>query len=156
MQRNAKAGRKLTATLMAAAMLMLSNSAYSADTNNQKTAASEDTVNVLVFWGSWCGSCNSVMKSIEALRKTHAGKNVKFTAVSLSDEENPQAYMQKNQFGFDVQTNGSELMTAYDIPGVPWVVVTDKNGKVLANPSKNTRPSGVADNLNMDLALRGA
>lgn len=109
---------------------------------------------VLIFWGSWCSNCPAVMRDMEKLRKSYQGRNVEFVAVSLDDESAPKKYLATRGYGFRVKTGGSALLERYQAVGVPWVVVTDAAGKVIANPSLTSAAKDVPASVKLELDLR--
>jgi thiol-disulfide isomerase/thioredoxin len=141
------------AAVVGAALAIVALNAYAAAP--RALPADSEEVNVLLFWGSWCHNCPKVLQSMEQVRKAYAGKKVKFYAVSLDGEKQPEQYLNAKGVGFESITNGTDMLAGYDAPGVPWVVITDKNGKMIANPSRNTALTNVAAMVKMDLSLRG-
>jgi thiol-disulfide isomerase/thioredoxin len=112
-------------------------------------------INVLVFWGSWCPNCPAVMKEMDKVRAQFAGHKVRFVAVSFAGESNPQQALQKKGVSFDVMTDGDDLFKQVGGVGVPWVVVTDDKGQVIAKPSAHNVPASVPGDVAMELNLRG-
>jgi len=140
-----------TIKMVLAVMALMSISALSpADAS----VAQPKPMKVLVFWGSWCGTCPGVMSQMEQIRKAYAGRNVEFVAVSLEGEAAPSEYLHRKGYGFRSQVNGDELLKRYDGAGVPWVVITDANGKPVSQPSLASRPQAVADLVRIELDLR--
>lgn len=120
-----------------------------------QTAADREPVNVLVFWGSWCPNCPAVMKEMDKVRAQFAGHRVRFVAVSFAGETDPTRTLQRKGVGFDVMTDGDALFKQVGGVGVPWVVVTDARGQVIAKPSASNAPAAVPGDVAMELSLRG-
>lgn len=116
--------------------------------------ASQPPLKVLVFWGSWCANCPAVMRDLDALRQQYAGRNVEFVAVSLEGETTPRKYLAGKGYGFAMKTDGDALLARYQAVGVPWVVVTDAAGNVVANPSQGAAPREVGGLVKLELDLR--
>lgn len=146
MSKPARLQSTLAATLMALGLCLGSTQA--------RAAAPPEPLQVLVFWGSWCGNCPALMREMEALRQQFAGRNVEFVAVSLEGEAAPQQYLARKGYGFRLKTDGDALLARYQAVGVPWVVVTDTRGKALANPSARNAPQDVAEQVRLELDLR--
>lgn len=116
--------------------------------------AKQPPLKVLVFWGSWCANCPTVMRDLETLRQQYAGRNVEFVAVSLEGEATPQKYLAGKGYGFAMKIDGDALLASYQAVGVPWVVVTDAAGNAIANPSQLAAPREVGGLVKMELDLR--
>jgi len=135
------------------AALVLAFGLFGGTTTANATVAGEP-LQVLVFWGSWCGNCPPVMRQMEALRKEYEGRNVEFVAVSLEGEDAPQNYLRRKGYGFQLKTDGDALMARYEAVGVPWVVLIDTAGKVVSNPSRHGSAAEVGARVKMELDLR--
>jgi thiol-disulfide isomerase/thioredoxin len=89
---------------------------------------------VMEFWATWCPNCKELEPTLLAVSKKYAGR-VKFIGVAVSVNEKPEqvkAFVEKHglpgdQF-FDTRGNATG---AYDVPATSYVVVLDKNGKVV-------------------------
>ena len=136
------------------ALLVVALMSISALSPADAFAPGSKPMKVLVFWGSWCGACPTVMSQVEQIRKDYAGRNVEFVAVSLEGESTPSAYLRRKGYGFKSLPNGDDLLKRYSGVAVPWVVITDSNGTPLAQPSRNASPLPVADLVRIELDLR--
>lgn len=115
---------------------------------------SDANLNVVLFWGSWCGNCPAVMQDMESVRSRFEGKNVEFFAVSLDGEQEPNRYLQRRGIGMTSVADGTALLKHFEAPGVPWVVIVNDKGEVVEAPSRKVKPSQLAANVEMDLNLR--
>lgn len=112
-------------------------------------------VNVVMFWGSWCGNCPQVMQALEELRQRFGDQAVNFYAVSLGNEPDADGYLSRQGIGMEGVRDGASLLETYDAPGVPWVVMVDDQGRVIETPSRGTQPQAVPAMVEMGLNLRG-
>lgn len=89
---------------------------------------------VMEFWAVWCPNCKELEPTLLQVAKKYAGR-VKLIGVAVSVNESPaavKAFVEKHglpgdQF-FDTKGNATG---AYDVPATSYVVVVDKNGKVV-------------------------
>ena len=89
---------------------------------------------VMEFWAVWCPNCKELEPTLLQVAKKYAGR-VKVIGVAVSVNESPaavKAFVEKHglpgdQF-FDTKGNATG---AYDVPATSYIVVLDKNGKVV-------------------------
>lgn len=145
---------KWFSALAAGLLLGAASFAQAADTT-APAANAEPEYEVLVFWGAWCPQCGAVLRDMENVEQAHAGKRVRVTAVNVGAVDGADtALSRKGVEGLHRVHDGSALRDRYDVVGVPWVVVVDRDGKPVATPSRDHRPGEIADWVNMDLSLR--
>lgn len=134
-------------------LALLALLSISAVATRSEASTTPPAIKVLVFWGSWCGTCPAVMAQMEEMRREYSGRNVEFVAVSLEGETQPRKYLAKG-YGFRASQDGDALLARYNGNGVPWVVVTDGRGKAIAEPSRSGGPGAVAALVKIELDLR--
>jgi thiol-disulfide isomerase/thioredoxin len=89
---------------------------------------------LMEFWATWCPNCRELEPTLLQMAKKY-GTRVKFVGIAVSVNETPdhvKAFVEKHglpgdQF-FDTKGNATG---AYDVPATSYVVVVDKNGKVV-------------------------
>jgi len=90
------------------------------------------------FWASWCGPCrNENPNVVEAFRR-FKDKNFTILGVSLDDdkaawEKAIQADGLTWQHVSDLQRWNTPLVNTYDFKGIPFNVLVDPSGKIVAN-----------------------
>ena len=94
------------------------------------------------FWASWCGSCRHEMKSLLPIYNELKGNDLEFISVSLDKrekdwkkmlaEEDLPWVMLWNQEGFTIGNEPNEIQKAYGFYGIPFIVLIDKEGRILA------------------------
>ncbi len=91
------------------------------------------------FWASWCGICRASIPGIKKLGAKYAGKLV---VVSVSDDRNKQAWLgavakEKMPWKqYQLTPEGSKaLLKQYLIQGVPYYLMVNPQGKVIAAPT---------------------
>jgi len=89
---------------------------------------------VMEFWATWCPNCRQLEPALKAAAAKYGAK-VKFVGVAVSVNQNPErvkAFVAKHELPgdqyFDTRGKATE---AYDVPATSYVVVLDKNGKVV-------------------------
>ena len=104
-------------------------------------------VTYLYFFQSWCPGCHrSGFPTLKALEEKYRGqKDVQFVAIQTTFEgygtntpdklqEMSKRYDLKIPFGQSKGDSGTpEIMRAYRTGGTPWVIMIDKQGKVVFN-----------------------
>ena len=89
---------------------------------------------VIEFWATWCPNCRELEPALAAAQKKHAGK-VAFIGVSVSVNQSPERvrrYTAEHLLGFThFYDRRGDAVGDYDVPATSYVVVLDKNGKVV-------------------------
>ena len=89
---------------------------------------------VIEFWATWCPNCRELEPALAAAQKKHAGKVV-FIGVSVSVNQSPERvrrYTAEHLLGFThFYDRRGDAVGDYDVPATSYVVVVDKNGKVV-------------------------
>jgi peroxiredoxin len=93
------------------------------------------------FWASWCGPCRKEMPNVVKAYGKYKSKGFEIFGVSLDQEKNRWVEaIQKDGITWpqvsDLKQWGSAVVKQYNIQGIPYTVLLDKEGKILA---KNLR-----------------
>jgi thiol-disulfide isomerase/thioredoxin len=93
------------------------------------------------FWASWCGPCRKEMPNVVAAYKKYKGKGFEIYGVSLDKELQPWVEaIKKDGITWiqvsDLQYWNSAAAKAYNVQGIPYTVLLNKEGKIIA---KNLR-----------------
>ncbi len=106
---------------------------------------------VIEFWATWCGNCKQLEPAMRAAMTKHAAQ-VKFVTVAVSVNqslERVKAWQNANKLGGELLYDRKGTVSgAYDVPATSYVVVADKNGRVVY--------TGVGGTQNLDAAIRKA
>ena len=94
------------------------------------------------FWASWCGPCRQEMKSLLPLYNELKGEDLEFISISLDKREKEWRNMLKvenlpwvmlwDKEGFTIGDKPNAIQKAYGFYGIPFIVLIDKEGKILA------------------------
>lgn len=90
------------------------------------------------FWASWCGPCRQENPNVVAAFNKFRDRNFTILGVSLDKEEKSwmQAIMQDNlnwTHVSDLQFWNSAVVPLYNIGGIPFNVLVDPSGKIIAD-----------------------
>jgi thiol-disulfide isomerase/thioredoxin len=89
------------------------------------------------FWASWCGPCRTEMPNVVKVYKKYHDKNFEIFGVSLDQDMNRWVEAIKSD-GItwpqvsDLKYWNSEVVRTYGIDGIPFTVLVDKDGKIIA------------------------
>jgi thiol-disulfide isomerase/thioredoxin len=104
---------------------------------------------LLDFWASWCGPCRAENPSIVALYGDYKDKGFEIVGVSLDDNKDAWLKGIKDDGIIwpqmsDLKGWKSEATFKYRIQGIPYTVLLDKEGKVIAT---NLRGEALRDKI---------
>jgi thiol-disulfide isomerase/thioredoxin len=92
---------------------------------------------VVDFWATWCGPCVDSMPKMKRIYAKYKDKGVEFIGISLDkqgDLPKLKKFVAENGIAWPQFYEGkrfeSELVTRWDISGIPTVFVVDRDGKL--------------------------
>ena len=101
------------------------------------------------FWASWCGPCRKESPNVHKQYNLYKDKGFEVVSVSIDNkvEDWKRAVKEDNIAGTILNADAKEskqLMIDYSFSGVPFILLLDKDGKIIA---KNLRGKKLADKL---------
>ena len=106
---------------------------------------------LIEFWATWCANCRELMPALLQAEKKF-GSRVKFVALAVAINQSPErvrrfiaAHPLPHETFYDVD---GKAAGAFDAPATSYVVVLDKNGRVVY--------TGLGGKQNLEAALRKA
>lgn len=100
--------------------------------NEASLAGYEGRIVVLDFWATWCPPCVKAGPHIQALHERFAGDDeVVVLGVHFNGSGDPAGYMAEHAYTFPVVLDGSPIVQAYGIKGIPTFLVIDRDGTVI-------------------------
>lgn len=128
---------------------------YNAEGQPLRVTAYSGKVVVLSFWASWCGPCKKELPLLEGIART-AKDRVQVLAVNV---ESAEVYKRLSRRTADLQMlvasdAGHEAQKAYDVNGIPHMVIIGKDGHILQihRGYSEAGVDAVIDDLNRALA----
>ena len=89
---------------------------------------------LMEFWATWCPNCRELEPTMKAMHAKYGAK-VTFVGVAVSVNESPalvRKYVENHKLPWaQVYDNKGNAADKYDVPATSYVVVIDKNGKVV-------------------------
>ena len=106
---------------------------------------------VIEFWATWCENCEHLLPAMQKAQAMY-GKKVKFVAVAVSVNQSVNRVKlhaaKHNVPGEQLYDTKGDATGKWDVPATSYVVVLDKQGKVVY--------TGVGGDQNIDAAIRKA
>lgn len=106
---------------------------------------------LIEFWATWCSNCRELMPTLLDVERKY-GKQVKFVALAVAINQSPEkvrrflaAHPLPHDTFYDVD---GKAAGAFDAPATSYVVVLDKNGRVVY--------TGVGGKQDLEAAIRKA
>jgi len=100
------------------------------------------------FWASWCGPCRSEIPNLKDAYAKYNGKGVEFMSVSIDkgSAEWIKAMTEENMPWTQIlATNaGKEITSLYQFSGIPFIILIDADGKIVA---KNLRGANLLNTI---------
>lgn len=89
------------------------------------------------FWASWCGPCMREMPNVKAAYEKYKNRGLEIVSISLDrDKAAWEAAVKRVGITWpqatDYNSQGSKVATLYGVQYIPYIVVFDKNGKMVA------------------------
>ncbi len=89
---------------------------------------------VIEFWATWCPNCRQLEPQLATLQQRFVGKVV-FVGVAVSVNQSPERvrrYTAEHLRGFThFYDRKGDAVGDYDVPATSYIVIVDKNGKVV-------------------------
>jgi peroxiredoxin len=129
----------LVLTLAVSAKAVSSESApdFAVTTLDGKTitkASLQGKPTLLMFWASWCGTCQQELPNVKALYEQHKAKGLQAVAIGFQDEEaSIRDYVQAHQSTFvfpAAYDTRNQVSTLFKARGTPTFVLLDAQGRI--------------------------
>jgi thiol-disulfide isomerase/thioredoxin len=89
---------------------------------------------LMEFWATWCSNCRELEPALQAAQQRY-GTQVRFVGVAVSvnqSSERVKRYVTEHLRGFThFYDRRGQAVTNYDVPATSYVVILDKDGKVV-------------------------
>jgi len=97
-------------------------------------AAYRGDILVVNFWASWCAPCRRELPLLDQWNAAWAGRGARVIAISIdSDARKAKQFAEEMKLTLPVMHDGPEgLARVLDIPSVPYTILLDRDGNILA------------------------
>ncbi len=89
---------------------------------------------LLMFWASWCGTCQHELPNVKALYEQHKAKGLQAVAIGFQDEEaNIRGYVKAHPSTFvfpAAYDTRNQVSTLFRARGTPTFVLLDAQGRI--------------------------
>ena len=87
---------------------------------------------VLDFWASWCGPCRQQMPIVDQSAQRHRDDAVFLGVATSEPREDSTSYLRSQSYSYTMLYDDAEVASAYQVRGLPTLVIIGKSGKVSA------------------------
>lgn len=107
------------------------------DKSDFRLADFDGKVLVINIWATWCGPCRREVPDYERVRKSYAGQEVEFVALTAEDPDeaadNVRKFVRQANWGFRIGWADREMARALmnGRGGIPQTIVIDSDGRVV-------------------------
>ena len=103
-------------------------------TSNSRVIETQPAKKVLLFWASWCGYCKTSLKQFDKAEANQRLGGYSAVAVNIYDEKaDPKAFLNQLDVSLTSKTAASFAKAAKQVKVLPWVVLLDENGEIIAS-----------------------
>lgn len=113
------------------------------DGKNIKLSSLRGKYVMVDFWASWCGPCRAENPNVVRMYNQYKGKGFEILGVSLDkDKAKWEGAIAKDQLSWlhvsDLKFWDSKAAKLYGIKGIPFTVLLDKKGRIIAKNLRGT------------------
>ncbi|WP_430813740.1 TlpA family protein disulfide reductase [Carboxylicivirga sp. RSCT41] len=106
---------------------------------------------VIDFWASWCGPCRNEIPHLKEVYEKYHPKGVEILSVSIDKKEKAwlKALGEENMAWTQVLAPkaGKQTMKDYQFSGIPFIIILDKDGKIIAKQLRGKKIDEKLDEL---------
>lgn len=85
---------------------------------------------VMLFWATWCPYCRDLLPKLEALRAELADYPIKFYALNVWEDGEPEEYFKNNGYGLKLLLQAEPVAQRWGVVGTPGLFVMDADKNI--------------------------
>ena len=102
----------------------------------EKVIDTSKKLNVIIFWGSWCGPCRQEIPQLKQLYISFSPRDIRMVSIAVNDIKGnwlKALEMEKMKWVqlYADNKESEELKISFNIPSVPLIIITNRTGKEL-------------------------
>lgn len=84
------------------------------------------------FWATWCPPCRTAIPHLVQIYNTYKDSGLVVLGVSLDENKGElPLFVKDNNITYPILYGNSEVAKAYEVRGIPTLVIFDKKGKIV-------------------------
>ncbi len=101
------------------------------DGNSHSLTDYRGKIVLLDFWATWCGPCRQEMPKLQKVHEEYSAENVAVIGISTREKGDPEKFMSKNNYTYQLLLNGEKITEKYNVSGLPTLYIINQDGEII-------------------------